>query len=45
MRRTCDNSEWRRRYGDTPFTSVRDGFARTYDWLATHGVAPVDLLA
>jgi GDP-D-mannose 3',5'-epimerase len=34
--RAADNSEWDRRYGTTPLISARDGFARTYWWLATH---------
>ena len=31
--RTCDNSEWNSRYGETAFTSVRDGLAAMYQWL------------
>jgi GDP-D-mannose 3',5'-epimerase len=31
--RAADNTEWNARYGETPLTSARDGFARTYEWL------------
>jgi GDP-D-mannose 3',5'-epimerase len=36
MHRTCDNTEWNFRYGETAFTSVKDGFAAMYEWLDAH---------
>lgn len=36
MHRTCDNSEWNRRYGPSRFMRVRDGFAAMYEWLRAY---------
>lgn len=33
MARDCDNTEFIRRYGNTPTTSLREGFSRFIDWL------------
>lgn len=40
MHRTCDNTEWNRRYGESQFTSVRDGFGAMYDWLKSYLAVP-----
>jgi nucleoside-diphosphate-sugar epimerase len=40
MHRTCDNTEWNRRYGATAFTSVQEGFSRTYRWLKEYLAVP-----
>jgi nucleoside-diphosphate-sugar epimerase len=34
MHRSCDNSVWNERYGESGFTSVKDGFTKMHDWLA-----------
>ena len=40
LHRSCDNTEWNRRYGETPFTSVRDGFTSMYTWLRSYLAVP-----
>jgi nucleoside-diphosphate-sugar epimerase len=37
MYRTCDNTLWNERYGESTFTAVKDGFAATYRWLRDEG--------
>lgn len=43
MHRACDNTVWNERYGEAPFTSVRDGFAETYSWLRSYLAVPASV--